>query len=372
MPSLHLTGLDDRQFFSARLLRKTEHFTRGEDVLWLFATLANLAALAILAWRLPRSVRGIGLGRIGTAIIVALVVLVTEWFVQLPFGIADLWWQHHFGLGPFDIGAWLSSQWAGLLGQSGALLVGITLVVGLAGRFRRWWWLPAGATVVAVTALFAFAGGWLDSSGTHTLRNAQYRQDVARLEAAEHVRGTPVVVQNVSSFTNQINAFTVGFGASRHVVLWNTLFDGRLSRRSIDVVIAHELGHVRSGHIKKAIGWSALTVFPVLAIVTWLLRRRGGLADPVNVPLAFLALAVIVLLTAPLQNAVSRRYEAEADWRALNATHDPAAAKQLFQSFGKTSLEQPDPGWLDYLWLENHPTLMQRIAMTQAWAARNR
>lgn len=372
MPSLHLSGADDRQFFSANLLRKTAHFTRGEDLLWLLATLANLAALAVLVWRLPRSVRAIGLGRIGSAIVVALVVLVTEWFVQLPFGIADLWWQHHYGLGPFDIAAWLGSQWAGLLGESGALLVGITLVVGLAGRFRRWWWLPAGATVVGVTALFAFTGGWLQSSGTHSLRDPQLRADVTRLERVEHVQGTPVVVQDVSSFTNQVNAFTVGFGPSSHVVLWSTALDGRLSRRSVDVVIAHELGHVRSGHIKKAIGWSALTVFPILAIVTWLLRRRGGVGDPANVPLLFLVLAVIVLLTAPLQNAVSRRYEAEADWRALNATQDPTAAKQLFQSFAKSSLEQPDPGWLDYVWLENHPTLMQRIAMTQAWASRNR
>jgi len=372
VPSLHLSGLDDRAFFSPGLLQKTRDFTRGEDLLWLLATLANLAALAVLAWRLPRSVRGIGLGRIGSAIVVALVVLVTEWFVQLPFGVADQWWQHHYGLGSLAIGAWLSSQWAALLGQSGALLVGITLVVGLAGRFRRWWWLPAGATVVAVTALFAFTGGWLSSFGTHDLRDAQLRGDVSRLERAEHVRGTPVVVEDVSSFTNQINAFTVGFGPSRHVVLWNTALDGRLSRRSVDVVIAHELGHVRSGHIKKAIGWSALTVFPVLAIVTWLLRRRGGLADPANVPLAFLALAVIVLLTTPLQNAVSRRYEAEADWRALNATHDPAAAQHLFQTFAQTSLEQPDPPAWEYLWLENHPTLMQRIAMTRAWAARNR
>jgi len=78
-------------------------------------------------------------------------------------------------------------------------------------------------------------------------------------------------------------------------------------------------------------------------------------------------LTVLSLLTAPVQNAVSRRYEAEADWRALNATRDPAADARLFQSFGRTSLEQPNPPFLDYLWLENHPSLMQRIAMAQQW-----
>ena len=83
-------------------------------------------------------------------------------------------------------------------------------------------------------------------------------------------------------------------------------------------------------------------------------------------------LTVLALVTAPLQNAVSRRYEAEADWRALNATRDPASATKLFRSFETTSLEQPNPSLWDYLWLENHPTLMQRIAMAERWRQRNR
>ena len=70
-------------------------------------------------------------------------------------------------------------------------------------------------------------------------------------------------------------------------------------------------------------------------------------------------------------NVVSRRYEAEADWRALNATRDPAAASRLFQDFARTSLQEPNPPLLDYLWLETHPTLAQRIAMAQAFRARS-
>jgi STE24 endopeptidase len=103
-----------------------------------------------------------------------------------------------------------------------------------------------------------------------------------------------------------------------------------------------------------------------------LTRRRGGVGDPANLPRVILVLTILTLLTAPIQNAVSRRYEAEADWRALNATHDPASDTRLFQSFGRTSLEEPNPPLLDYLWLENHPTLIQRIAMARAWRARNR
>ncbi|MEI8104837.1 MAG: hypothetical protein WCH31_03215 [Actinomycetes bacterium] len=32
-----------------------------------------------------------------------------------------------------------------------------------------------------------------------------------------------------------------------------------------------------------------------------------------------------------------------------------------------TTLSEPSPSLLDYLLLENHPTVMRRIAMAQAW-----
>ena len=90
---------------------------------------------------------------------------------------------------------------------------------------------------------------------------------------------------------------------------------------------------------------------------------------PEAVPLALLAIVVLDLLALPLQNAITRHMEAEADWRALQATHDPAAATALFKRFVTTTLDEPDPSTLEYLLLENHPTIAQRIAMAEAWRA---
>jgi STE24 endopeptidase len=369
VPDLHLGGLDEHLYFTPDEIRRSARFARGEDLLWLAGTLATLAALAILAWRLPRSVPQMGLGRIGSAIVVGMVLLTTLWAVGLPFAFADLWWQHHWGLGPFDVWAWLNAQWAGLGAEAVSAMLAIVILVGLAGRFRYWWAIAA-AIFVAIAATFAFTSGWLSAAGTSRLTNPVLVADVQRLERAEHVTGTRVRVQDVSSWTDQANAFTVGFGPSTRVILWNTLLDGRFTRGEEDVVIAHELGHVRSRHIIKAIGWSALVILPTLWLLSVALRSRGGLGRPENLPYAFLILAVIGLLAAPVQNFVSRRYEAEADWRALKATKDPASMTRLFRSFQRTSLEEPNPGVLDYLWLENHPTLMQRIAMSRAWRER--
>jgi STE24 endopeptidase len=372
VPPLHLSGLDERAFFSAHALSRARSYGRGADAIWLAGRLATLAALAVLAWILPRSARGIGLGRIGTAIVIGMVSIVTLWFVSLPFGFAALWWQHHWGLGPLGLVAWLSAQWSTLGPEAVSTMATIVLLVGLANRFPRAWWLVAGPVVVAIVAFFVFTSGWLAGASAQPLRNARLAADAARLERIEHVVGTPVRVQNVSSWTHQVNAFTVGFGPSTRVILWNTVLDGRLSRAEQNVVLAHELGHVASRHIPKAIGWTALTVLPTLWILGLATRRRGGVGDPANLPLVLLVLALLALVTAPIQNAVSRRYEAEADWRALNATRDPAAAQQLFRTFERTSLEDPDPGLLDYVWLENHPTLMQRLAMVRAFASRDR
>ena len=146
------------------------------------------------------------------------------------------------------------------------------------------------------------------------------------------------------------------------------MLDGRFTHGEVRFVLAHELGHIAHKHVLKAVGWFALFAFPLAWLVTVATRRRGGLANPASLPLALLTLIVLNLITAPAQNLVSRRYEAEADWSALKATNDPAAGRKLFVDFEHTSLAQPSPPTWAYLWLENHPTLSQRLAMVADYA----
>ena len=53
-------------------------------------------------------------------------------------------------------------------------------------------------------------------------------------------------------------------------------------------------------------------------------------ANPAAVPLSLLVIVVLDLLSLPLYNAISRHMEAEADWKALETTHDPGSAAGLF------------------------------------------
>ena len=180
--------------------------------------------------------------------------------------------------------------------------------------------------------------------------------------------GRPVVrVAPVSNDTTAANAYSLGIGPSRTVIIWDTMLDGRFSPREVRFVVAHELGHLARLHIWKGIAWGVLLGLPIFGLVAYVTGRRGGLRRPENVPLALFTLALAGLVITPLANAVSRRYEAEADWMAVQATRDPGAGRALFEDFVRTDLQNPDPpGWVR-VFLEDHPSALERVEQVEAW-----
>jgi STE24 endopeptidase len=199
------------------------------------------------------------------------------------------------------------------------------------------------------------------------VRSPQLTSQIRTLERRERV-GRPVVrVAPVSNETSAANAYSIGIGPSRSVIIWNTMLDGRFTPREVRFVVAHELGHLARWHIWKGIAWGVLFGLPIFALVAYVTGRRGGLRRPENVPLALFTLAVAGLVITPLANAVSRRYESEADWMAVQATRDPGAGRSLFQTFVRTDLQNPDPpGWVNFL-LEDHPSALARVEQVEAW-----
>ncbi len=180
----------------------------------------------------------------------------------------------------------------------------------------------------------------------------------------------PVRVEDVSDDTEQANAYAYGIGPSRRVVFWDTMLRAPFTESEQKVVLAHELAHHSQGHLPEGIGWFALFAIPGAWILMRATRGRGGMGAPEAVPLALLVVVVLQLVSAPAANAISRRMEAEADWKALQVTKDPASLEQLMVGLSETSLGDPSPpGWVELL-LGTHPSLADRVAMARAWAER--
>jgi STE24 endopeptidase len=246
----------------------------------------------------------------------------------------------------------------------------LAIAMGLAGELRRSWWLAATPLFAALALLSTFLSIYLIPN-THPVRDPVIAADARALAAAEGVAGTKVLVQKVSRSITAPNAEAVGFGPTRRVVLWDTLLDGRFSHREIRIVTAHELGHIAHGHLLRRVGWLALFLFPATALVALLTRGRGGLGRPEAVPVALFTFVALQVLTLPLWTLVSRHEETEADWSALRATHEPTTARGLFERLATTSLADPNPPAWAYVLYADHPTISQRIALTEAWQARS-
>ncbi|HMI29663.1 MAG TPA: M48 family metalloprotease, partial [Gaiellaceae bacterium] len=239
-------------------------------------------------------------------------------------------------------------------------------------RLARTWWIAAAGIVLVLLLGEQFASPYAQRIGTHPVRSPKLAAQIRALEHREHVGRPTIRVVPMHKTTTAANAFAVGLGPSRSVFIWDTMLDGRFSPREVRFVLAHELGHLARWHIWKGIAWGALIGGPILALVAFVTGRRGGLRRPENVPLALLTIAVAGIAVTPFVNAVSRRYEAEADWMALTATRDPAASRGLFKGFVTTDLQNPDPpGWV-HVFLENHPSALVRVEQAEAWRRLNR
>jgi STE24 endopeptidase len=240
--------------------------------------------------------------------------------------------------------------------------------MGLARWLGDHWWLPGAAAFVAIAALFSFVVPYLDFGTTKPLEDAVLTDVAPRYEQELGLGHVPLRVQEVSADTDQANAFAYGLGPSRRVVFWDTFLAEPYTPGEQKVVLAHELAHHSREHLPKGIGWFAIIAVPCAWILMRVTRSRGGMGRPEAIPLALLVVAVLQLALAPAQNWLSRRMEAEADWKALQVTRDPASLEGLMVNLAGTSLGDPDPpGWTQ-LFLRTHPTLADRVAMARAWA----
>lgn len=366
--NLQLPQLNPSHYFSRSFLHASASYERFLNVDALLSALALLVVLAVYARRGERLMRESAAGPIGTGMLLGMLGFALVWIAQVPFGLAAVWWErrHHVSYQGYVTS--LVQSFFALGGKFVFISLALLIAMALARALRSWWWLAAAPLFAGLALLSTFLSFYLIPE-TEPLRNPATLADARTLARSEGVPGARVAVQKVRRFTTAPNAEAVGFGATKHVILWDTLLDGRFNRREVRVVLAHELGHLAHHHTLERVGWLVLFLLPAAGLVAYFTRARGGMARPEAVPVALLVFVVIQLLAAPLLNIVSRREEAEADWSALRATHDPAAARALFRTLALTSNADPDPPTWAYVIGENHPTIMQRIAMLQAWEA---
>lgn len=368
---LALPPVDVDKAFGAELVADAERYERFLLVDWVLAQLALLVVLVIYARRGVAFVKESAAGPIGTGMLLGMLGLAIVWLVALPFRVAAHWWNRRHDVSDLDYLSWIFGDWAVLAAEFLSISLTLVIVMGLARWLGNGWWLPGAATFVAIAALLNFVIPYLDFGTTKPLTEPQLVAAAREYERKLGVSEIPLRVEEVSADTEQANAYAFGIGPSRRVVFWDTILTDPFTVPEQKMVLAHELAHHSSEHLPEGITWFAIFAVPGAWILMRTTRGRGGMGQPEAVPLALLVVAVVQLVAAPAENFISRRMEAEADWKALQVTSDPASLQRLMLHFAETSLGDPDPPDWAQAFLGSHPALAQRVAMATAWDSRN-
>jgi Zn-dependent protease with chaperone function len=366
---LRFPHLEAERIFAPAQLHEAERFELFLRWNELLSDIVVLVVLGLYAWRGERLARESAAGRIGTGMLLGMLGLGILWFTQVPFGLADLWWERRHGLVEVGYVDWLLGYWFGLAGEFGFICLALLIVMVFAGPLRDRWWIAGAPAFVALYAVFAWSSPYLIPD-QRPLRDPELHAAADRFARAQGIDPVPVKVEDVSMFTSAPNAEATGTGGSRRIILWSTLLDGRFDDDEVEVVLAHELGHQSRNHILKSIGWYALFAVPGTFLIAIATRRRGSLHEARAVPLGLFVFVVLSFASQPLSGVISRRMEAEADWMALETTKDPQAARRLFKHFTTIALSDPAPPPWSTLLVDTHPSTLERIEMVEAWRAR--
>jgi len=366
---MHLPDIAASRFFEDSFLQRSASYQRFLDIEGLLASAMLLAVLAVYAHRGHRLMRESAAGRIGTGMLLGMLGFAVVWLAEVPFGLVAVWWERRYDVSHQGYVEWAINSFFSLGSTFLFVSVALAVAMGLAGLMRRWWWVVAAPLFVGLALLFTFVSPYLVPN-TEPLHDPGLLADARMLERREGLSETRVRVEDVHRFTTAPNAEATGIGATRSVILWDTLVDGGFSRAEIRAVLGHEFAHLAHDDPLRQVGWLALFLIPATALIALLTRSRGGLARPEAVPLALFLLVALQLLATPLFNVVSRRTEAAADWAALAATREPGAQRAAMRRLATTSMSSPDPpGWSKFLYAA-HPPIIERIAMAYAWENR--
>jgi STE24 endopeptidase len=354
------------ELFERDQVERARRYNRPAYLAFLINAATGLAVLAALAFG---GLSFEGLPWWAAAIVLAVLAVTCPLLARLPVG----YWFGYLRERGWDFSTQTARGW--LADRAKGLVVGLALtvpvMVGLVALGRALpdvWPLPA----AIAGGLFVLVIGYVAPVVIEPLFNRFERladeELVGALLALGDRAGTPVrdvLVADASRRTRKVNAYVSGLGSTRRVVLFDTLLE-KSERPEIELVVAHELGHRRFGHVLKGTLLGIAGVIG-LVLVAW---AAVGTPQPADIPLILLIAAGLELLALPAGAALSRRWERAADAFSLGLTGDPSAFERTHRDLAVANLSDLDPPRLVYLAIFSHPTPPERIAFGRRWAER--
>jgi STE24 endopeptidase len=285
--------------------------------------------------------------------------------------------EHRYQLSNQKLRSWL---WDELKGWLLGVVLGTLLVELLYYTIRQspqHWWIVAWLAFMALFVLFAQIAPIVFLPIFYKfepLENENLRQRLIRLSERAGTRVRGVYEWKLSEKSKKANAALTGLGATRRIILADTLLQN-YSDDEIEAVLAHELGHHVHKHILKSIGVQAgVTLFGFWAgnaVLHYAMERSHlfeTMSDFANLPLLVLVSTVLGFFLMPVLNSYSRFNERQADRYCFQSITDVAPFISSMNKLAEQNLAERAPGkWVEWFF-HSHPAITKRVAAAEHWA----
>ena len=289
--------------------------------------------------------------------------------------------EHRYHLSNQRTRSWLWDEFKGLVIGLVFATVVVELLYLLIRNVPQYWWLMAWALFLGLFVLLAQLAPVVLFPIFYKfepLENEELRKRLVVLSERAGTRVRGVYKWNLSEKSKKANAALTGLGATRRIILADTLLD-QYSNDEIEAVLAHELGHHVHRHILKSIlvqaGITLAGFYLANEVLRYAVERANmfdRMSDFANLPLLVLVATLLSFLLMPALNAYSRFNERQADRYCFQSVASVAPFISAMNKLAEQNLAEKTPSrWVEWL-LHSHPAIAKRVAAAEAWSSKVR
>jgi STE24 endopeptidase len=305
-----------------------------------------------------------------------LMLMVISKAIGIPLEYYEFRLEHRYNLSNQRFGSWLWDEFKGfILGLIMATIV-VELLYALMRQTQQNWWIVGWAVFLGLMILLAQVAPIVLFPIFYKfepLENEELKRRLIVLSERAGTRVRGVYKWHLSEKSKKANAALTGLGATRRIILADTLLDN-YSEDEIEAVLAHELGHHVHRHILKSIFVQAgVTLFGFWlanTVLTFAVERRNmfeTMSDFANLPLLILVATVLSFLLMPALNAYSRFNERQADRYCFKSVATVGPFISSMNKLAEQNLAEKTPSrWVEWL-LHSHPAITKRVSAAEAW-----
>jgi len=284
--------------------------------------------------------------------------------------------ERRYHLSDQTLRSWLWDETKTLLLSFALATIVVELVYWTIRFAPQSWWLIAWVIFLALFVLMAQIAPVVLFPIFYKFSPLNNDELKSRLVKLGERAGTPirgVYEWKLSEKTKKANAALTGLGATRRIILADTLLEN-YSTDEIEAVLAHELGHHVHRHILKSIGVQAAVTFAGFWLASEVLqyavdnaRWFEGLSDFATLPLLILVFSALSVLLMPVLNAYSRFNERQADRYCFQSVRSVEPFVTAMNKLAAQNLAEKQPSkWVERLF-HSHPSISNRVAAARAW-----